>query len=64
MKTMMWAVFLLLLGGCASKPPELLFADGSDRIPVHSARTAVPPPEAASDAELAQPKADPATKES
>jgi hypothetical protein len=64
MKTMMWAVFFLMLGGCASKPPELLFADGSGRIPVHGARTAVPPPDEVPDAEPAQPKADPATKQS
>lgn len=63
MKTPMWAVFFLMLGGCASKPPELLFADGSSRIPVRAARADVPPPAAAADAEPAQPQADPATNQ-
>lgn len=42
MKTLMLAVLFLTLGGCASKPPELLFADGSERVPVNDRRAAVP----------------------
>ncbi|NVE00160.1 hypothetical protein [Massilia sp. BJB1822] len=59
MKKLMWAVVVLTLGGCASKPPELLFADGSERVPVnqrHVAAPAVPAdPAAASSAPSGKP---------
>ncbi|WP_255755040.1 hypothetical protein [Massilia sp. erpn] len=38
-----WAAGLcLMLGACATKPPELLFADGSERVPVNERRVVAP----------------------
>jgi starvation-inducible outer membrane lipoprotein len=35
---MLVAGLCLMLSACATKPPELLFADGSERVPVNGQR--------------------------